>query len=136
MQARNISAIATATVSALKAGDSLYAHCVELQALFAGATKDEVRGILLPIVAQYQGIQTKVQSSGRIVMQGEKQAVNTATVKLNRLVTAIIGKEDGLKDELEVPEDILAAAKALWALCSEYEQAGKLCATAIAKAKV
>ena len=136
MQARNITTITTITIAALRAGDSLYAHCVKLQGEFKGATKDEVRATLLPIVAQYQGIETKTQSSGRVVMTGEKQAVNTATVKLNRLVTAIIGKEDGLKDELEVPAEILAAAAKLWKLCSEYEQAGKLCATAIAKAKV
>ncbi len=133
---RNINTITSLTINALRAGDTLYTQCVHLQAEFKGATKDEVRGILLPIVAKYQGIETKVQSSGRVVMQGDKQAVNTATVKLNRLVTAIIGKEDGLKDELEVPAEILAAAAKLWKLCAEYEQAGKLCATAIAKAKV
>lgn len=136
MQAFNISAITSATVDALRAGDSLYAHCVKLQGLFKGADKEEVRGILLPIVATYQGIKTKVQGSGRIVFQGEKQAINTATVKLNRLVTAIVGKADKAREEIEVPAEVLKAAKALWKLCSEYEQAGKLCATAIAKAKL
>lgn len=39
------------------------------------------------------------------------------------------------KEELEVPKAIREAAAKLWALCSEYEAAGKLCATAMANAK-
>lgn len=40
-----------------------------------------------------------------------------------------------VKEELEVPANILAAAKALWALCAEYEASAKLCATALATVK-
>lgn len=136
MQARNIARITSLTERALDIGNSLYAVCVELQGEFEGATREEAREILFPIVVKFYGIETKEQKSGRIVMQGDKAAVNTATQALKRLLDAIIGKEDSLKDELEVPAEILAAAKALWKLCAEYEQSSKLCATAIAKAKV
>ena len=40
-----------------------------------------------------------------------------------------------VKEELEVPASILKAAAALWTLCSQYEAAGKLCATALATVK-
>ena len=39
------------------------------------------------------------------------------------------------KAELEVPANILAAAAKLWALCSQYEGAAKLAATALANVK-
>lgn len=49
----------------------------------------------------------------------------TAPISANRMAVA----------ELDVPANVLAAAKALWALCAAYEAAGKLAATAIATVK-
>ena len=157
MNALNITNIIANTTAALAAGDSLFTHCVKLQADFAGCDRDTVKATLLPIVVAYQKTQpvigadglplmvngnivlqdvdTKTQGSGRIVMTGDKTAVNTATRKLNRLIDAIVAKLDSAKEEIEVPADILEAAAKLWALCAEYEGAGKLAATALAMVK-
>ena len=157
MNALNITNITTNTNAALAAGDSLFAHCVKLQGDFAGCDRDTVKATLLPIVVAYQKTQpvlgadgfplmvngkivlqdvdTKTQGSGRVVLTGDKTAVNTATRKLNRLIDAIVAKPDSAKTEIEVPADILAAAAKLWALCAEYEKAGTLCAKAIATVK-
>lgn len=130
----NTTAIATLTNAALEAGDKLFDSCTALQSEFKGCEKDDVKVTLLPIVAKHYGLSTKVQGSGRVVMQGEKQAVNTATTKLNRLVSAITATAKD-KVEIDVPADILAAAAKLWALCAQYEKAGSICASAIATAK-
>ena len=135
MNALNIASVTTNTIAALQAGDSGCAHCVKLQADFAGCDRDTVKATLLPIVAKYENVALKVQGSGRVVMTGDKTAVNTATRKLNRLIDAIVAKVDDAKEEIEVPADILAAAAKLWALCAEYEKAGTLCAKAIATVK-
>lgn len=157
MNALNIASVTANTTAALAAGDSLFTHCVALQRDFVGCDRDTVKATLLPIVVAYQKTQpvigadglplmvngkivlqdvdTKTQGSGRVVMTGDKTAVNTATRKLNRLIDAIVAKADDAKEEIEVPADILAAAAKLWALCQQYEGAGKLAAKALATVK-
>lgn len=131
---RNITNITTLTITAIKAGDDLFNSCTELQAEFKGCERTQVHSTLLPIVAEYHGLSTKVQGSGRVVLQGDKTAVNTATRKLNRLVAVITATVQD-KTEIDVPADILAAAAKLWELCAKYESAGKICASALATAK-
>lgn len=134
MKSLNITTITTETNNALDAGDKLFASCTALQAAFKGCDTETVKATLLPIVAIFYGLTTKVQGSDRVVMQGDKTAVNTATRKLNRLVAAITATAKD-KTEIDVPADILAAAAKLWALCQQYEKAGSICASAIATAK-
>ena len=130
----NITNITALTITAIKAGDDLYAACLALQGEFKGCDKVAVHSTLLPIVAEYYGIATKVQGSGRVVMQGSASDVSAATKRINKLVAVITATVQD-KVEIEVPADILEAAAKLWALCAQYEKAGTLCATAIATAK-
>lgn len=53
---------------------------------------------------------------------------------LTRALKAIAGEAHSPKDELEIPANILTAAKALVKLCAEYEGAAKVRAAAIALA--
>ena len=130
----NITNITTLTNAACEAGDKLFHSCVALQAEFKGCDKAQVHSTLLPIVAEYYGIATKVQGSGRVVMQGAPSDVSAATKRLTKLVSVITATVQD-KVEIEVPADILEAAAKLWALCAQYEKAGTLCASAIATAK-
>lgn len=130
----NIAAITTATDKALDAGYKMFNACTVLQAEFKGFDRETVQKTLLPIVAKWHGLTTKTQGTGRVVMQGNATKVNSATTALRRLVSVITATVTD-KIELDVPADILAAAAKLWALCNEYKEAGKLCASAIATAK-
>ena len=130
----NITNITALTITAIKAGDDLYAACLALQGEFKGCDKDTVKSTLLPIVAKYYGLSTKVQGSGRMVMQGSESDVSKATKRLTKLVAVITATVTD-KVELDVPADILEAAAKLWALCAQYEKAGSICASAIATAK-
>ena len=130
----NITNITALTITAIKAGDDLYAACLALQGEFKGCDKVAVHSTLLPIVAEYYGIATKVQGSGRVVMQGAPSDVSAATKRLTKLVSVITATVQD-KTEIDVPADILAAAAKLWALCAEYKLANKICATAVATAK-
>lgn len=141
MNALNITNIITLTNAALQAGQTLFKSCVGLQGEFRGCDADTVKATMFPIVVKWYGLTTKTQGTGRVVMQGDKTTVNTATTALARLVEAIVGKADDAKpkakakEEIEVPADILAAAAKLWALCEEYKEAQKVCATALAQVK-
>lgn len=140
MQA-NHTAIRSAIIAALKAGDALFASCEDLQQVFAGQTPDTVKATLTTEVVAYRrdvskwDVTTKTQGSGRVVLTGDKKAVNSTTRQINRLLECIIAKVDDAKEEIEVPADILEAAAKLWALCQQYESAGKLAATALAQVK-
>lgn len=130
----NITNITALTITAIKAGDDLYAACLALQGEFKGCDKAAVHSTLLPIVAKYYGLDTKVQGSGRVVMQGEASDVSKASKRLTKLVAVITATVQD-KTEIDVPADILEAAAKLWTLCAKYESAGKICASAIATAK-
>jgi hypothetical protein len=135
------STIRLAIVNALVAGDNLFTACEDLQYAFAGQTPDQVKATLITEVVMYRrdvskwDVSTKVQGSGRVVLTGDKTAVNSTTRQINRLLACIIAKTDDAKEEIEVPADILAAAAKLWALCQQYESAGKLAAKALAQVK-
>ena len=136
----NASIIRTAIINALVAGDALLARCEELQAAFAGQTAEQVKATLTTEIVAYRrdvskwDVTTKIQGSGRVVLTGDKTAVNSTTRQIKRLLDAITATVTD-KVEIDVPADILKAAAALWALCAEYEQANKLCASALATAK-
>lgn len=140
MQA-NHTAIRSAIIAALVAGDALFASCEDLQHAFVGQTPDQVKATLTTEVVAYRrdvskwDVTTKTQGSGRVVLTGDKTAVNSTTRQINRLLSCIIAKVDDAKEEIEVPADVLAAAAAFWALCAEYESAGKLAAKALAMVK-
>jgi hypothetical protein len=134
MRVINITNITALTNAACEAGDKLFHSCTALQSEFKGCDKAQVRSTLLPIIATYYGVSLKTQESGRIVMQGAESDVSKATKRLNKLVAVITATVQS-KVEIDVPEDILAAAAKLWALCAQYESAGKICASALATAK-
>jgi hypothetical protein len=140
MKSLNMSVIATLTAAACKAGDDLLDACTALQAEFKGCEAELVRNTLRPIVVAYYNekksyeVTIEKQGTGRIVLTGDASQVSAVTKRLNKIV-AVVTATVADKIEIEVPADILAAAAKLWALCAQYESAGKLCASALATAK-
>ena len=140
MKSLNMSAIATLTATACKAGDDLLEACTLLQAEFKGCDKETVQKTLRPIVVGYYNekksysVTIETQGTGRIVLVGPDSQVSAVTKRLNKIVAVITATVQD-KTEIDVPADILAAAAKLWALCQQYEKAGSICASAIATAK-
>ena len=127
--------IRTSVIAICKAGDTIQRECLALRPLFVGATLDAVKAELLPIVAEHFGCTLKTQGSGRVVLQGDKTKVNTATQALGRIARAICVEPAPKADDIEIPEELLVAAAKLWKLAAQYEQAGKLASKALAIAK-
>ena len=140
MKSLNISAIATLTATACKAGDDLLEACTLLQVEFKGCDAELVTNTLRPIVVGYYNekkaysVTIKTQDTGRIVLTGDASQVSAITKRLNKIV-AVITATVQEKVEIDVPADILAAAAKLWALCQQYEKSGSICASALATAK-
>lgn len=102
-----------------------------------GMTREAFKEALRETFAARFGCTTATKKTGRIVMQGDKTAVNNATQALKRYTDDIYGKEASNREEkteLEVPEHIQALADKLAKACAEYEESRKLAATAVAQA--
>ena len=140
MKSLNMSAIATLTATACKAGDDLLEACTQLQVEFKGCEAELVTNTLRPIVVGYYNekkaysVTIEKQGTGRIVLVGPDSQVSAVAKRLKKIVAVITATVQD-KVEIDVPADILAAAAKLWALCAQYEKAGSICASAIATAK-
>jgi hypothetical protein len=142
MKSLNMSAIASLTAIACKAGDDLLEACTQLQVEFKGCDKEIVQKTLRPIVVGYYNekkeysVKIETQGTGRIVLVGPDSQVSAVTKRLNKIVAVITATVQAkVEVEIDVPADILAAAAKLWALCAQYEKAGSICASALATAK-
>jgi len=111
-----------------------------LQATFKGKTAEAVRAAILPDVASYKKYSVPLvagsgKAEGTKVLDKEHANYEACRKALGRLVSAIVGKESsGAKEEIEIPEEILAAAAKLAKLCAQYEDSRKLASTAVAQA--
>ena len=126
-----ISAVATADANSERA---TLAALPVLRAQFKGWTEDDVRATVQVNYASVVGVELKVQGSGRLVWPAD---AGTAKRACNRLIGRIIESNDrsAKPEALEVPAHVLALARKLVAACGEYEEAARLLATAVAKAK-
>jgi hypothetical protein len=117
-----------------------------LQAICPVKAQGDAKAIaawLKPDVAQYYEIAPVKDAAGNVVKDAAGRPTyvftredNGARLKLSRLSREVAGvKAKGDKDAIEVPADVLAAARKLVKLCAEYEGAGSLLAAAVAQAK-
>jgi len=130
----------TATVHAVLTAAFAYGDGIEtLRATFKGKTPEVIRAALLPDVASFSKYAVPLvkgagKAEGTMVLDAEHPKYEACRKALNRLVSAILGKNEAKTEELEVPAEILAVAQKLAKLCNEYEGARKLASTAIAQA--
>jgi hypothetical protein len=131
---------ATTTVHAVLAAALAYGAGIDtLRATFKGKSPDAVRAALLPDVASYPKYAVPLvagagKAEGKLVLDSEHKNYEACRKALGRLVKDIVGGGSAKSEELDVPEEILAAAAKLAKLCAQYEQSRKLASTAIAQA--
>lgn len=99
--------------------------------------RDALRDLLLPHVATFYKVPLVVSESnrnkGQKVMDREHASFEAASKALKRLVADLMG-EQAQKDEVEIPEELLAAAAKLAKLAQQYEGARSLASKALAAA--
>lgn len=128
--------INTLVVDALDAAGSYGVAIASLKAALRGQLSPQVREALLAPVARYYKVALVAKERGEGVrLDVEAKGYEAAKKALQRLTKDIIGATASEKAELEVPTHILKAAAALVAMCAEYEEAGRVLATALATAK-
>lgn len=122
---------------ALRAADDYAAGVAALRRDLKGKKPDVVGAALLPCVAKYYGVQVVISTSNR--NKGEQAldsaAENFAAAKkaLQRLTADIVGKSAS-RQEVEIPEELMAAARTLAKRAGAYEGARSLASKALALA--
>ncbi len=102
-----------------------------------------------PIVTAWAGqrhgvalVEGQRKAKGRMVLDSTAAAYEAAKTSRRRVMEALTGdadkdaspKAEGAADEVEIPEELLAAAAKLAKLAQQYEGARKLAAKALAQA--
>ena len=124
--------ITTALNSALA-----YGEAIELARKDAkGMTRDAVRDVILPIVASKFAVALKDgegKAKGAKVLDKDAPKYEAAKKAAQRLLKDICGDaSSGKQEEIEVPAEIIEAAKKLAKLAQKYEGARSLASKAVA----
>lgn len=114
-----------------------YQHAIDgLRVALKGQVSHDVRVAVLPAVASFYKVALVARERGEgVTMDINATKYEAAKKAVQRLVKDIVGKTADSKPELEVPANILDAARKLVALCAEYEGAARLVSTALAIAR-
>ena len=127
-----VSSALTAVAAYGVAITGLQGHC-------KGDDATVVRAKLIGPVGEFYGVKVlasvgKGNASGSVKLDADAPKYEAARKALQRLTNDILGEK--AKDaEVTVPRAVQAAFNAAWLLASKYEQACKIAATALAKAK-
>ena len=121
------------------ASASAYAKAIDSARKDAkGMTRDAVRTAILPTVASFYAVAVKAgegKAEGTKVLDKDAAKYETARKALQRLLGDICPSESsGKKEEIEIPAEIIEAAKKLAKLAQKYEGAKSLSAKAMALA--
>ena len=114
--------------AALKSVHAYDAAVTALRKDCKGMEREAVREAMLPCVAAYYSVEVV---EGKLSTESKKY--EAAKRALYRLVKEVCPSSD-IKEEVAIPAEILKAAKALAALCAEYEGAKSLASKAVGKA--
>ena len=125
--------------SALTAATAYGVAITGLQGHCKGDDATVVRAKLIGPVGEFYGVKVlasvgKGNASGSVKLDADAPKYEAARKALQRLTKDILG-EKAKADGVTVPRAVQAAFDAAWAMAAKYEQAGKIAATALAKAK-
>jgi len=128
--------LSTHITNALASAQS-YANAIALARKDAkGMTREAVRTAILPTVASFYAVAVKAgegKAEGTKVMDKDATKYETARKALQRLLKDICGDaSSGKQEEVEVPAEIIEAAKKLAKLAQKYEGARSLASKAMA----
>ena len=128
--------LSTHITNALASAQS-YANAIALARKDAkGMTREAVRTAILPTVASFYAVAVKAgegKAKDTKVMDKDATKYETARKALQRLLSDICGDaSSGKQEEIEIPAEIIEAAKKLAKLAQKYEGAKSLASKAVA----
>lgn len=94
----------------------------------------EIKVWLAPATAAHYGVQLVPKERGEGETWGKDTKSQTAKKQNDRLAASIVGASKGDREEVEVPAELLEAARKLAKLAQKYEGARALASKAVAAA--
>lgn len=128
------------TVHAVLRAAFAYGEGIEaLRATYEGQAPETIRAALLPDVASFPKYAVPLvdgagKAAGTKVLDKDHANYEACRKALSRLVADIVGKTSNVKEEVEIPAELLAAAAKLAKLAAQYEGARSLASKALAVA--
>ena len=130
--------ISSLVIAALKAADTFGDRIDALRAALPADTLGDrtlCADALRPGVAKRHGIVLTRKETGRLVFPADHASSEAARQDLSRLVRSVMGAgANKASEEIDIPEELLAAARKLAKLANEYEGSRKLASKALAAA--
>lgn len=95
-------------------------------------TQDSFTALAQQVASEHYAVPLVTKSTGKVVFDSSAAKYETARKRVQRLVAAVFPKAPG--EEVEIPAELLNAAKALAKLANEYEGSRSLASKALAQA--
>jgi len=130
--------INTIVRNAIKTAELFGSHIDDLRAALPASALESRAACMAALqapVAKYYDITLEVKGTGRIVWPADHANTEAAKKAQQRLATSVLGGGAGkATEEIEIPAELLAAARKLAKLANGYEGSRKLAAKALAAA--
>lgn len=127
-----MSKINQAILAAFVAGDREDDAIAACKAAVGRMTEAKFTALAQECASTHYKVPLITKSTGKIVFDSSADKYETARKRVQRLIAALFPK--GTRDEIEIPEELLAAAAKLAKLASEYEGSRSLASKALAAA--
>ena len=121
-----------AILSTFKTGDADEAALASVKTLAARMAEDKFVSLAQSLASEHYSVPLVTKSTGKVVFDSSAPKYETARKRVQRLVAAVFPTAKG--EEIEIPAELLKAAKALAKLANEYEGSRSLAAKALAAA--
>jgi hypothetical protein len=117
-------------LAAFVAGDREAAAIEAVKAEIGRMSESKFISLAQEIASKHYSVPLITKSTGKVVFDSSAERYETARKRVQRLVTALFPKEAAA--DVEIPEELLAAAAKLVKLANEYEGARSLASKALA----
>ena len=127
-----MSKLNNAILSTFVSGDADDAALASVKTLAARMTQERFATLAQELASEHYSVPLITKSTGKVVFDSSAAKYETARKRVQRLIAFVYPKAPG--EEIEIPSELLKAAKALAKLAHEYEGARSLAAKALAAA--
>ena len=128
-----MSTLNKAILAAFKKGDDLDSAIADVKAAAGRMSEIKFTELCMTLASDKYGVAIKrAESSGKLMWDSKAENYETAKKRVNRLVAELFPKSKS--EDVEIPAELLKAAKQLAELAKKYEGSRSLASKALAAA--
>ena len=121
-----------AILNAFASGDADDLALASVRAAAARTTQDKFASLAQTLASEHYAVPLVTKSTGKVVFDSSSERYETARKRVQRLIACVYPKAPG--EEIELPEELLKAARSLAKLANAYENSRALASKALSRA--